>query len=246
MRSSLNRRGLQALLAAGLLVITTAGAAFAEPSSSNNYQMVESDFTAGGSVESCSGTYCARASIGDVSGGTASDGVSTASFGSVTPDEPSLEVIVDQGESNLGELTTETTKFKAVTVRIRNYLSNGYILQINGDPPKYGNHFLSTPSTPTAASPGTEQFALNLAANTSPNVGSAAVQVPSSETSFGTVEPAYATPNMFKYTPGETVARSIRESGRTDFTISMIVNVSNSTPAGRYAGDYAAIVVPTY
>jgi len=153
---------------------------------------------------------------------------------------------VDQGESNLGELTTEVTKTKTVTVRIRNYLSNGYILQINGEPPKYSNHYLSTPSSPTSSQPGTEQFALNLAVNTSPNVGSGPLQVPSSETSFGTVESAYATPNMFKYTPGETVARSLRESGRTDFTISMIVNVSNSTPAGRYAGDYAAIVVPVY
>lgn len=246
MRSSLNRRGLQAGIAAVLIVLTTASAVFAETSSSNNYQMVESDFTAGGSAESCSSEYCSRVSIGDISGGTSSDGISTAEFGSVTPDEPSLEVIVDPGESNLGTLTTEQTASKTTTIRIRNYLSNGYILQINGQTPKYGNHNLAAPSTPTASQPGKEQFALNAVANTIPNVGAGPQQVPSSETSFGTVDPDYATPNMFKYTPGETIARSVRESGRTDFTISMIVNISNSTPAGRYAGDYSAIVVPVY
>lgn len=229
-----------------LMVLSTASAVFAETSSSNNYQMVESDFTAGGSAESCSTEFCSRVSIGDVSAGSTSNTVSTAEFGSVTPDEPSLEVIVDAGESNLGNLTTEQTASKTTTVRIRSYLSNGYTLQINGDPPKYSSHTLAAPGSPTAASPGTEQFALNAVANTSPSVGANPQQVPSSETSFGTVDPAYAIPNMFKYTPGEVIARSDRESGRTDFTISMIVNIANSTPAGRYFGDYSAVVVPVY
>lgn len=205
MRRSLNVRGLQVLLAAALVVLSTASIAFAQTSSSNNYQMVESDFTAGGSVESCSGQYCARVSLGDVSGGTASDGVSTAEFGSVTPDEPMLEVIVDPGESNLGDLTTEQTATKTTTVRVRNYLSNGYTLQINGEPPKYGGHFLATSSTPVAAQPGTEQFGINAVANTSPSVGAAPQQVPSSQTSFGTVASGYATPNMFKYVSGSTL-----------------------------------------
>lgn len=240
------RRTLQVLLLAGLVIISTASPAIAEPSSSSNYQMVESDFTAGGSVESCAGEYCARVSIGDVSGGTASDGISTAEFGSVTPDEPLLEVIVDPGASDFGILTTDKTATKTTTVRVRSYLSGGYVLQMNGQPPKYRNHTLKSPITPTASQPGKEQFAINVTANTSPAVGATPQQVPSALTSFGTVEPDYNIANMFKYVSGETIARSTKESGRTDYTVSMIVNISNSTPAGKYTGDYSAIVIPVY
>lgn len=237
---------LKAIFLATLLVVLCAGSAMALTSTSNNYQVDETEFNAGGSLNSCSGQYCARASIGDLGDGSASNGATTAAFGSITPDEPLLEVIVDPGESNLGLLNTETTASKTMTVRVRNYLSNGYVLQITGDPPKYENHSLSTSSTLGPATPGTEQFAINAATNTSPAVGANPLQVPSVQTSFGSVEPGYSVPNMFKYVSGDIVARSQSESGRTDYTISMIVNISNSTPAGRFAADYSAIVTPVY
>ncbi len=224
----------------------TAGTAFAETSNSTNYQVTESEFNSGSSQQSCSGQYCARASIGDMTAGSSKSNGGTATFGSVVDGEPLLEVIVNQGESNLGVLTTETTATKTMVVQIRNYLSGGYILQIVGDPPRYGTHTLSTPATPTAATPGTEQFAINAAANTTPNVGSAPVQLPSGQTSFGFVADDYHTPDLFKYTSGDVVARSNTESGRTDYTISMIVNISNATPAGHFSSDFSAVVIPVY
>lgn len=211
---------------------------------------METDFNAGSTLESCSGQYCARASIGDLatgSGASTGGGKSTASFGAIpTNSDPLLEVIVESGQSNLGVLTTDKTASKTMTVRIRNYLSDGYTLQIVGTPPKYGNHTLSTPATPVAATPGTEQFGINAVLNTSPSIGANPLQVPSGQTDFGVVEPAYRTPNLFKYASEDVVARSNSESGRTDYTISMIVNIANSTPAGHYAGDFSAIVTPVY
>ena len=56
----------------------------------------------------------------------------------------------------------------------------------------------------------------------------------------------YNIPNWFKYRSGETVARSLTDSGRTDYTVTMIVNISSSTPAGEYAGDFAAVVIPAF
>lgn len=220
--------------------------AFALSSTSQNYQIVEQEFGAGSSLESCSGQYCARTSIGDLAVGSATSQTISAEFGSITPSEPSLEVIIDPGVSNLGELSTETTASKTMIVRVRSYLSNGYYMQINGEPPKYGDHTLATPSSPTASTPGVEQFAINLVANTVPSVGAGPVQVPSSEFSFGEIEPAYATANLFKYSNGEIVARSDTESGRTDYTVSMIVNISSATPAGKYNGDFSAVVVPAF
>lgn len=235
------------VMLAVLLAGVGAGSAFATTSSSANYQMTQAQFGAGSTVESCSNQYCARASIGDMVAGDSSSANTTASFGSIPTDsEPLLEVIVDPGESNLGVLTTEKTATKTTTVRVRNYLSSGYIVQIMGDPPKYGDHTLHTPDTPTASDPGTEQFAINAAANTTPAVGANPLQVPSDQTSFGVVNDDYKTPNLFKYASGDVVAHSASESGRTDYTISMIVNVSNSTPAGHYTGDFSAVVIPVY
>lgn len=216
-------------------------------SNSDNFQATEMQFGSGGSLESCSDEYCARASIGDIAtGGATSTGETSAEFGSITADEPMLEVIVDPGESDLGILTTERTASKSMIVRVRNYLSTGYTLSITGDAPKYEDHSLATSSNPTASVQGTEQFGINAAPNTTPQIGAAAVQVPTVETSFGSVRSDYNMPNLFKYQSGDIVASSNRESGRTDYTISMIVNVSNSTPAGKFTGDYSAVVVPVY
>lgn len=234
-----------------LLAVVTAGSGFsvalAETSKSTNYQTTETQFGASSTQENCSTQYCSRVSIGDVaSGGNGTSSGSTATFGSLTSEEPTLEVIVDPGQSNLGVLTTETTATKSMIVRIRSYLSNGYTLQITGSPPKISNHTLATSSTPTASSPGIEQFGINAVANTSPSVGAAPVQVPSGDFSFGEVNTGYDTANLFKYVSGGVVAHSSKSSGRTDFTISMIINISNSTPAGKYQGDFSAVVIPVY
>lgn len=234
------------VLLTGLIISGGTGTAAYAVSSSNNYQVTETEFGSGSTQQNCSGQYCAQASIGDMSAGRSASPGGSATFGSITSSDPLLEVIIDPGQSNLGILTTEATATKTMTVRVRSYLSGGYVLQIIGDPPKFANHTLRTPTTPTASSPGTEQFAINAAANSTPNIGANPVQVPSDQTSFGVVEDAYHLPNLFKYVSGDVVARSLTESGRTDYTISMIVNVSNSTPAGHFAADFAAVVVPVY
>lgn len=234
------------LLAVLIAINGGAGTAFATTSNSAHYQVTESEFGATDSKQNCSSQYCAKVSLGDLGTGSGASGTTSAHFGTITDDEPLLEVIVDPGVSNLGDLAAETTATKTMIVRVRSYLSGGYTMQIVGSPPKYGNHTLSTPTTPTSSSPGTEQFAINAAANTIPNVGAAPVQVPSSQTSFGTVDDDYKTPNLFKYVSGDVVGRSQTSSGRTDYTISMIVNISNATPAGHYTGDFSAVVVPVY
>lgn len=250
MQNRILQRILGFTLLAVLVTIGGSHATFAATTSNSpNYMVTETQFGAGGTLESCSGQYCAQASIGDPATGgrsVAPEGGSTAQFGTITNSEPLLEVIIDEGESNLGVLSTERTATKTTTVRVRNYLSGGYVLQIMGDPPKYGNHSLYTPSTPTESTMGTEQFGMNAVANTQPSVGANPVQVPSSAMSFGKAALGYDTPNLFKYVSGDTVMRSDSESGQTDFTVTMIVNVSELTPAGHYSGQYSAIVTPSY
>lgn len=218
----------------------------AETSTSPHYQATGLDFNAVSSSQNCSGQYCAVVSLGTTDSGDSKSANSSATFGPVTGSQPLLEVITDPGVSDLGVLTTERTATKTTTIKVRTYLSSGYIMQIVGAPPKYGNHTLAALTSPTASSPGTEQFGINAVANTTPSVGADVVQVPSGEFSFGVLNDDYKTPNKFKYIDGDTVAHSNSTSGETDYTISMIVNISGKTPAGHYSGDYAAVVTPVY
>jgi hypothetical protein len=240
-------RGFILMLAAVLIVNAYTNTASAITAESDNYQVTESEFGVISPTQSCSGQYCAKASIGDMtSGGKSKNVTSTATFGPLTQGEPSLDVIVDPGESNLGILSSSQTASKTTTVSVRSYLSGGYMLQVTGSPPKYKDHTLNTPSTPTASFPGTEQFAINLVENTDPDIGAGPEQIPDNLTSFGTVEPNYETTNRFKYTSGDVVAKSTRESGHTKYTISMIINISNETPAGHFSGDFSAIAIPIF
>lgn len=233
-------------LLAVLLVCAGAGTVAATTATSPSYQVTETEFGSSSSDPTCSNGYCARTSIGGVATGESASSSHKAVFGSIVDSEPLLEVIIDTGTSDLGILSSTKTATKTMVVRVRNYLSEGYMLQIVGDPPKVKGHSLSSPSTPTSSTPGKEQFAINAAANTIPSVGADAKQVPSESTSFGVVNGNYNVPNLFKYTSGDVVAHSNSSSGRTDYTISMIVNVSNDTPAGHYTGDFAAVVIPNY
>lgn len=215
----------------------------ADTSSSSSYQMTEMSFGNASTLQSCSGTYCSSVSIGDSSGTPAA---SSTSFGSIPSTEPALEMIVDAGASDLGVLSTTQTATKTTVVKVRDYLSGGYTLQIVGDPPTFDGHTLATPANPTSSQPGHEQFAINLAANTIPAVGADVVQVPAASGTYGAVNANYSAANLFKYASGDTVAHGVTDSGSAEYTISMIVNISTATPAGHYTGDFAAVVIPAF
>lgn len=219
------------------------GTALAIDSSSPNYQMTEWDFNSGATMDSCSGSYCAQASIGSDVGGS----FSNPEFGEVITDEPMLEVIIVPGESDLGVLSTERTASKTTIVKIRNSYEGGYSLQMIGETPKFDGHALAAMTTAGASVMGTEQFGINLTANTTPSVGTLPRQVARAEGEqiiYGEPTADYRVANQFKYVNGDVIAQNVTEFGQTEYTISMIINVSNLTPAGHYSGDFALFVVP--
>lgn len=233
-------------LLALLFAVGSTSAAMAATSSSNNYQVVETKFGPTSGQQSCSGEFCARATFGSIDGGKSASDNFSARFGQVIDGEPTLDVIIEPGKSNLGVLSADKTSTKTTIIKVRSYLSDGYVLKIKGDPPTYDGHTLFAPDAPTESNPGKEQFAINLANNTAPNIGAAPSQVPSADFSFGEAEASYDTPDKFMYQNSDIVAKSDKSSGRTDYTVSMIVNVSGDTPAGRYTSDFSAIVIPRY
>ncbi len=232
-----------ALVAALLVVSSWVSGRVLAQSSSDNYQMVESQFGNASSNESCSSEYCASVSIGNDTGGSSAV---APEFGEANYSEPLLEMIVIPGESNLGDLTTETTGSKIMQVQIRNYLTGGYRLQILGDAPKYGTRKLFTPTTPTDSRPGTEQFGINLVANTTPSKGANPTVQPGGGDATSLVLSDYKIQNKFMYISGQTVAETTTNTGGADYTVTMIVNISNSTPAGKYNSDFAAVLTPYF
>lgn len=225
---------------------TATAASSDEPTASPNYMISEPQFGTGSSVGDCSENYCANTSAGDTAAGLMEGSRFHVLAGGTTTDEPLLEVATSGGIANLGTLDPTRTATFTMAVSVRSYQTGGYVIQIAGDPPGYGSHQLASLGEPTASRAGIEQFGLNLVANKTPAIGADPVQVPNNRTSFGKVAANYDAPDMFMYRDGDIVAYSDVDSGRTDYTVSMILNISNATPKGWYVSLFSAVVVPVY
>lgn len=231
-----------------LFVVASSSSVLAETTTSPNYEASETEFGAGAALETCSGQYCASATIGAM-GGESSSANFSASFSQLEADdeEPLLELMIEPGESNLGKLDIDRTATRTMIVHVRSHFAGGYTVQVTGSPPKYEGYTLATPIEPIASLVGTEQFAINVVANSTPNVGKNPVSTSGEEEPVsGVVLPKYATPNEFAYVNGDIVARTESESSQIKYTVSMIVNVSGNTPAGHYSGDFSAVVTPVF
>lgn len=234
------------LAAVGIVLTGLAGSALADSSSSAHYQVNETQFGAGSGLQDCSDNYCAKTSLGDTGVGSTSSTNFTAYGGFNTASEPLLEIITSGGIQDLGVLDTSTTATASGQVKVRSYLSSGYVIEVTGNTPTQGTHNLTAMTTPTSSHAGAEQFGINFVANSNPSVGSDPAQVPNSTFSYGTVASDYSTANLFKYVSGDVVAQSSTATGETDYTMSLIINISNTTAAGHYSGAFSAVVVPTY
>lgn len=216
---------------------------------SPNYEVDETFFGAGGNLDNASTNYKARTAAGELAVGNISSPNFQAYAGFNTTDVILLELNVNGGTFDLGTLDQNQVKTQTATFSIRNYLSNGYTVQVVGRPPSNSGHELASMTTAASSSPGTEQFGLNLVANNLPGVGpfgAAPSQLPDSTFGFGTAASPYNTSNLFKYLDGDTVARSDKSTGATQYTLSMIANIDQFTPGGAYGGSLFVRVVPTF
>jgi len=225
----------------------TATTAFAQQSSSSNYQINEAFFGTGGELNACSGNqYCAKQSAGELTVGNTKGTAYQAQAGFNTDRMPWLEVDVTKPTVDLGTITTTTTGFDYAAFSVKSYLAQGYVVQIVGTAPKYGSHEIAPMAAAGTANPGTEQFGLNLRNNTTPNVGADPIQRPDGTFSFGTYASGYDTVDNFKYVDGGVIAESTSSSGYTDFTISYIMNIDALSPGGTYTTNQSIVVTSTF
>jgi hypothetical protein len=218
---------------------------------SNNFRIDESFVGPGGNLDANSTNYQFQSGAQSVgNGGGVTQGESTnytAQGGYTTTSEPRLGCVLNTGSINFGSLSTSVPTTATATFSVLNYTSYGYIVSIVGSPPQNGSYTLDDMSTNDASQAGIEQFGINLVANTSPTTfGANPVQVPDSSFSFGTAATNYDTPNSYRYNTGETIAQAGESSGQTNYTISYLVNVSNTTAGGSYSGNQTIVCTGTY
>ena len=223
------------LLSALLMLTGSVAVVSAQQSSSSHYQVNEVFFGTGGELKACSGNqYCSKQSAGELTVGNTKGDQYQAQAGFNTDRMPYIEVNVSKSLVDLGVVKPDTTGSNYAVFSVKSYLADGYVVQITGPAPTYDGRAIAALVTPTASSQGTEQFGINLRANTTPAVGSEPVQTPDDTFSFGTYAAGYDTANAFKYQSGDIIAQSSKSSGYTTYTISYIMNVSAVTPAGEY------------
>lgn len=238
-------RGFLGLLVVGGVIITSASSVLAL--SSPNYSIDEDFVGGGGTADSSSPSFSARDSIGGTAVGDGESANHGAQSGATTDGDPMLEFSVNSSSVALGALLTSLTRTATSTFSVRNYTSHGYVVQVVGAPPTNGSHPLTNMATAGSSVQGTEQFGINLVANTSPSAfGANPVQLPDSSISFGVAASGYNTANNYRYNSGDVIASASESSGRTDYTVSYIANRSNTTPGGSYAGQQTFICTGTY
>lgn len=215
---------------------------------STNYRFDETSVGNSNMIESSSANFKAANGAGDTAvGPSASDNFQTQSGSNTTP-APNLTFAMTSTTANFGKFSPSAPNTATATFAVTNYTSFGYVVQVAGNPPSYGNDQIDAMGANATSQPGTEQFGINLVANTSPSSFGAN---PNNGTApnnfgFGQAAPNYSTPNQFRYVSGETVALAPKSSGRTDYTISYLVNVTSLTPGGVYNSDQTLIVTGTY
>jgi hypothetical protein len=235
------------LLGIGVLTLLPRVFAFAQTSSSTNYKTNEYFFGNGGEVDLNSSSYKARGSSGGLGVGDTSSTNYSGQAGFVTAQEEYLEMVVNAATIDLGTLTTSSASYGTATFYVRAYTSSGYFVKTISGTPTNGSASLAPMTSTAASSPGTEQFGINLVANTSPaSFGADPAPQPSGSYAYGAAASGYGTTNQFKYNQGDTIATSPKGIGQTNFTISYIANISAISAGGQYTVDQILVVVATF
>jgi hypothetical protein len=230
-------------------IVAVPAEVWAQQSSSTTYSVDEVFFGTGGELEACGTAYCSKQAAGELGVGETTSTNYGAQGGFNTNREEYIELTVTGANIDLGILSTSSAATATGAFSVKTYLSSGgYVVTNASDPPTYQSQTINNLTSPTASSPGTEQFGINLVANTSPTTfGANPVQSPDSTFSFGAAATGYNTANQFKYVKGDIIATSNGKStGTTNYTISYLYNISGQTEAGQYTFAHDVVATSTY
>jgi hypothetical protein len=262
------RRWSRQIIIGVSVTLALAGVAVSAPEdpkmNSTGYSVVESQIGGTGDYESNSTSYSflpgtddGGSTLGDTFAGNSASSNYQTGAGFNTTAQPRLALTIGSGSVNLGTLSSSVASTATATFSVLNYTSYGYVVSLIGSSLSNSGHTLMALTTDTASSTGTEQFGVNLVANTSPvSVGANPAQIPDNTFSFGVAGDGvtgtygtnrpYTVPNNYRFGSGETVASGPKSSGQTDYTMSFLANIGILTPGGNYRGNLDVVVTGTY
>lgn len=131
----------------------------------------------------------------------------------------------DMGSLDSGETLTAQSQMAVGT-----NATDGFSIIASGTPMSAGMNVIDALDTPSPSRPGTNQFGINLVANTTPEVGID----PEGEWANAVANSGYSQPDRYKFVSGDEVAHSPNVSLMKKFTVSYIVNASPSLRPGVY------------
>jgi hypothetical protein len=219
---------------------------FADPLKSTNFQFQETSLGGTGLFNSQSANYQTAGTAGGILGlGNSASSSFQINAGNITTGDPALAFAITNPNANFTNFSPALASVATSTFEVLNYTSYGYVVQVLGDSPtnEHG-HTISAMSATAPSQAGTEQYGINLVANTSPV--SLGANPDHGQFGFGSASTNYGTPNEYRYVDGETIAVSPKSSGYTMYTISYIVNVNTLTPGGHYTANQTLICTGTY
>lgn len=132
---------------------------------------------------------------------------------------------------------------------------SGYVITVNGPTMTSGTNTVAPMNSNAGDLHGVGQFGLNLMKNTidTVEVGADVAIAPNGTTLQGEAATNYSTADSFKFTSGNVVADSYNggiagkySSDAQIFTVTYIVNVPGSQPAGTYVTTLTYICTPTF
>ena len=143
--------------------------------------------------------------------------------------------------SALGTLTSSATGANTSQLGVGTNADSGYAITINGTTLTSGGNTITALATPTASSFGSEQFGVNLRANTTPVIGS-------NPAGSGSGAPTtdYNTVDSFKFVTGDIIASNATEDLFRLFTVSYIANITTITEPGSYSAVMTYICTATF
>lgn len=143
-------------------------------------------------------------------------------------------IVVPDCSSTIGDfiefgiLRSTTTSFGTSQFMVGTNAVNGYNVTINGPTMTSGSDVINSLASPTLSFTGLPQFGLNLRANLVPTVGADVAG------GIGFVMPNYNNPDNYTYIDGDIVASATGRSENSLYTVSYIVNIKPTQPAGVY------------
>lgn len=184
-------------------------------------------------------TFCTGATVPNVGGAGTAPNCSAATSGNINFTNLFSAAATDTATSQMAATTNA---------------GSGYVITYQGDTMKNGSFAITAANagSGTAVAPtiGQSQFGMNLVANTTPAVGTALYNPGLTGNVYnGAVAANYNTANMFAFVPNVATTVANSASSVTDletYTVSYIVNVPGSQPAGTYTTTLTYVCTATF